>query len=72
MDSATRLQLMARITYYLGWVAALCGALVQFGVGAAMFRSMDLAKRNLFEASVMLFIISIASAARGMTGEKAK
>jgi len=66
------LQLMARITYYIGWIAALCGGLVQFGLGAAMFRSIDLVKRNLFEASMMFFIISIASAARGLGAEKAK
>jgi hypothetical protein len=72
MDSSVRLQLVARITYYLGWIAALCGALVQFGLGAAMFRSIDLVKRNLFEASLLLFLISIASAARGLVGEKAK
>jgi hypothetical protein len=72
MDSATRLQLVARITYYIGWVAALCGGVVHFGVAAAMFRSADLAKRNLFEASLMFFVISIASAARGLASEKAR
>jgi hypothetical protein len=72
MDSGTRMQLMARITYYLGWVAALCGGLVHFGLAAAMFRSVDLVKRNLFEASIMFFVISIASAARGLVSEKAK
>jgi len=72
MDSATRLQLMARITYYIGWVAALCGGVVHLGIGVAMFRSIDLAKRNLFEASMMFFVISIASAVRALASEKAK
>jgi len=72
MDSSQRLQLVARITYYIGWIAALSGAVVQFGIGAAMFRSIDLVKRNLFEASILFFLISIASAARGMVAEKAK
>ena len=72
MDSATRLQLMARITYYIGWIAALCGGVVHVGIGAAMFRSIDLFKRNPFEASVMFFVISIASATRALGSEKAK
>jgi len=71
MDSATRLQLMARITYYLGWIAAVCGGVVHFGMGVNMFHSMDLVKRNLFEASIMFFVISVASAARALA-EKAK
>jgi hypothetical protein len=70
MDSAARLQLIARVTYYIGWLAALCGAFVHFGLGAAMFRSVDILKRNLFEASVMFFIISIASAARSVASQK--
>jgi hypothetical protein len=72
MDSATRLQLVARVTYYLGWIAALCGGLAHFGLGAGLFRSIDLLKRNLFEASLMFFVICIASAARGLVSEKAK
>jgi hypothetical protein len=72
MDSAARLQLMARITYYMGWIAALCGGLVHFGLAASLFRSMDLLKRNLLEASMMFFVISIASAARALASEKAK
>jgi hypothetical protein len=72
MDSATRLQLTARITYYIGWLAALCGAVAHLGIGVNMFRSIDLVKRNLFEASIMFFVISIASAARGLGAEKAK
>ena len=72
MDSATRLQLIARITYYLGWIAALSGGLVHLGLGVAMFRSIDLVKRNLFEASMMFFVISVASAARSLAAEKVK
>jgi len=39
---------------------------VHFGVGKSMFLAMDLTKRNLFEISVTLFVISIASAARAV------
>jgi len=72
MDSASRLQLVARVTYYLGWIAALCGGLVHLGLGAAIFRSGALQKRNLLEASLMFFVICIASAARALVSEKAK
>lgn len=72
MDSAARLQLMARVTYYLGWIFALCGAVAHFGFGVSMFHSIDLVKRNLFEASMMFFVISVASAARALASEKAK
>ena len=72
MDSANRLKLAARITYYLGWITAVCGALVHFTLGAGMFRAISLPQRNLFEASIVLFIISIASAVRAVASENAK
>lgn len=72
MDSANRLKLTARITYYLGWIAAVCGGLAHFTVGAGMFRSINLPQRNLFEASIMFFVISIASAVRAVASEGAK
>jgi hypothetical protein len=37
-----------------------------------MFRSIDLVKRNLFEARMMFFVISVASAVRSLAAEKAK
>jgi hypothetical protein len=58
--------------YYLGWMAALSGGLVHLGLGVAMFRSIDLVKRNLFEASMMCFVISVASAVRSLAAGKAK
>ena len=71
MDSATRLQLIARVTYYVGWVFALLfGLVVHFGVGVAAFRSIDLSQRNLFEASVMLFLISAVSVLRAGASPK--
>lgn len=69
-DSATRLQLVSSLTYYLGWLSALCGAAVHFGLGAGMFRSMDLPQRNLFEGSVLLFLISTASVVRAGAASK--
>jgi hypothetical protein len=70
MDSAARLQLTARITYYIAWVFALWGGLVQLGLGFLALHSMT--KRNLFEAALMFFVISLASAARGLFTEKVK
>lgn len=72
MDSANRLKLAARITYYLGWIAAVCGGLAHFTVGAGMLRAISLPQRNLFEASIMFFVISIASGVRAVASEGAK
>ena len=66
MDSVSRLQLTARGTYYVGWIPLVCGGLVQLSVARGMFLAMNLTKRNLFEISVALFVISIASAARAV------
>ncbi|MGA9526808.1 MAG: hypothetical protein WBS24_01700 [Terriglobales bacterium] len=71
MDSSSRLCLISRIAYYAGWLFALCGALVHFGLGAVVLRNANLPKRNLFEASVMLFLISATSALRAIAAGKA-
>ena len=63
MENVTRLQSVARITYYLGWLMSALGALSHFGLGSRL-DAIRLSQRNLFEASVLLFIISIASALR--------
>ncbi len=70
MDNVTGLQQVSRVSYYMGWLAALCGALAHFGVGAGVFRSMDLPQRNLFEGSVLFFLISAASALRSGASSK--
>jgi len=72
MDSVSRLQLLARITYYAGWIALACGGLVHFSVAKAMFTAMNMTKRNLFEVGVALFLISIASAARAIASGSGK
>jgi hypothetical protein len=68
MDSKGRLQMIARITYYVGWLLALLGALVHFRLGVSIFQAMMMPQRNLFEASVLLFLISAVSALRVMAG----
>jgi hypothetical protein len=66
MGHSDRLQLVGRITYYLGWISLLCGGLVQLNIAKALFFSISLTKRNLFEISVMLFVICMASQLRAL------
>jgi hypothetical protein len=57
MDHFARLQLVARVTYYLGWIAWLCGGMVHLNIAKALFLAMRLSQRNLFEVSVMCFLM---------------
>jgi hypothetical protein len=66
MGHFDRLQLVGRITYYLGWIMLLCGGLVQVNIGKTLFMAMSLTKRNLFEVSVILFIICMATQLRAL------
>jgi hypothetical protein len=66
MDHLARLQLVGRITYYLGWIAALCGAAAHFQLVTRIFALSNVTKRNLFEASVLLFLICTASELRAL------
>jgi hypothetical protein len=65
MESVTRLRSVAKITYYLGWIAAVLAAIAHFFLGRHPYESLNLSKRNLFEASALFFVISIASELRG-------
>ncbi len=67
MGHLGRLQLVGRVTYYLGWICLICGALVHLGIGRAAFTAMSLTKRNLFEVAVVCFVICIASELRATT-----
>lgn len=67
MGHFARLQLVGRVTYYLGWISLVCGALVHLGLGRAAFTAMSLTKRNLFEIAVVCFVICIASELRAAT-----
>jgi len=64
VDHFARLQLVGRVTYYLGWLALLCGGLVHLNIAKGLFLAMTLSQRNLFEASVACFLICIASELR--------
>ena len=64
MDHLARLQFIGRVTYYLGWIAAVCGGLAHFNLATRVFISINLTQRNLFEASVLFFLICTASELR--------
>jgi hypothetical protein len=66
MGHFDRLQLVGRITYYLGWVSLLLGGLVHLNIGRSAFLAMSLTKRNLFEVSVVLFVICMATQLRAL------
>lgn len=66
MDHAARLQLVGRVTYYVGWIALVCGGLVHINITRSLFLAVDLTQRNLFEVSVISFVICIASAIRAL------
>jgi hypothetical protein len=66
MDHIARLQLAGRITYYLGWIALVCGGLAHANIGRSLFMVINLSKRNLFEISIISFVICIASALRAL------
>jgi hypothetical protein len=66
MGHVDRLQLVARTTYYLGWITLLLGGLIHFNIGRSFFVALNLSKRNLFEVSVVLFVICLASGVRAL------
>jgi hypothetical protein len=66
MGRFVRLQLIGRITYYLGWIALACGGLLHLNIARALFVALNTNKRNLFELSVMCFLICVASELRAL------
>jgi hypothetical protein len=70
MDRSARLHLVGRISYYVGWLALLCGGLLQVNIARALFTSIDLTKRNMFELSVASFVICMASEVRALASNE--
>jgi hypothetical protein len=64
MSDVIRLQLIGKVTYYVGWIALVCGGLLHLRIAAMLFLAASLTKRNLFEVSVVCFLIRIASELR--------
>jgi hypothetical protein len=66
MDHVARLQLVGRVTYYMGWLALVCGGLVHVNIGKTPFMNIGLSQRNLFEVSVVCFLVCAASSLRAV------
>ncbi len=67
MGRFARLNLIARITYYLGWIAAIIAALLHIAkFGSALQRTVNVSDRNLLQASLLLFAICMASELRAL------
>jgi hypothetical protein len=64
MSHVIRLHLIGRVTYYVGWIVLVCGGLVHLNIATKLFLAMRLTQRNLFEVSVVCFLICIASELR--------
>jgi len=60
------LQLVGRVTYYVGWIALVGGGLVHLNIATKLFLAISLTKRNLFEVSMVCFVICIASELRAL------
>ena len=63
MDRLARLHLVARTTYYLGWIAAILATLMHFARIASLLSA---SPRNVLEASLLLFVICMASGIRAV------
>jgi len=64
MSHVIRVQLVGRVTYYVGWIALVCGGLAHLNIATKLFLAVRLTQRNLFEVSVVCFLICIASELR--------
>ena len=64
MSHVIRLQLIGRVTYYVGWIALVCGGLAHLNIARTLFLAVNLSKRSLLEVSVVCFLICIASELR--------
>lgn len=61
MGPCNCLQWVGKIAYCAGWIALLCGGLAHYTAANKWFLAMNLSQRNLLEASLMGFVICIAS-----------
>jgi hypothetical protein len=64
MSHGVRMQLIGRVTYYVGWIALVCGGFFHLNIATKLFEAVNLPQRNLFELSVVCFLICIASELR--------
>src|SRR5271165_6924234 len=64
MDHTGRLQLIGKVTYYIGWIALVCGGALHFNIASRLFMAIQVTQRNLLEIGVACFLIAIASELR--------
>jgi hypothetical protein len=64
MERVARLRLVARATYYLGWIATILAILMDVAKIATLLTA---SPRNVLEASFLLFVICMASGIRAVT-----
>ena len=65
MRRIVRLEVVARVAYYLALLGTFLGALSHFSARINLaLDSLQLTQRNLIEATLVLFIISVASELR--------
>jgi hypothetical protein len=64
MNHVIRLQWIGRVTYYVGWIALVCGGFLHLNIATKLFLVVNLTQRNLLEASVVSFLICMASELR--------
>jgi hypothetical protein len=64
MGHSICLHCIGKVTYYIGWLALLCGALTHIHIATNFFLSVRLTQRNLLEVCVVCFVICIASELR--------
>jgi hypothetical protein len=59
METVTRLRSVAKITYCLGWISSVLAAIAHFFLGRHPYETLNLSKRNLFEAAAC-FSLSVS------------
>ena len=65
MDHAGRMQLVGRITYYVGWCrVGMWGLVSHQCCKGSVLAAGSLPQRNLFELSIVCFVICMASELR--------
>lgn len=67
MDRSTRLHVIGKITYYLGWISLISGGLLHVNLAKGIFLALNLTQRNLLEIGAVCFMICVASEVRAVT-----
>ncbi|MGI9104234.1 MAG: hypothetical protein ACR2IF_17475 [Terriglobales bacterium] len=67
MERAERLRLISRVCYYLGWIAGVVAIIVRVAqFSKVLERATSITARNLLEATLLLFLVCVASEIRAL------